>query len=106
MTDQTLTKERNFFLAGFFALVAIGAVFRLGALSEPPDAVENVQRLGAVLTLLAKLVFVYLVFRLSLFESNGMIGDNTDGGRIREIKLLHQFPKAHHILSEDAVYRR
>lgn len=67
MTDEVLTRERNFFLAGFFTLAGIGVIFRLVALSTPPDAVEGVQGLGAVLTLVAKAVFVYLVFRLSRF---------------------------------------
>lgn len=67
MTNETLTKERNFFLTGFFTLVAIGVVFRLLELSTSPDAVEGVQGLGAILTLVVKVVFIYLVFRLSRF---------------------------------------
>ncbi len=67
MTDQALAKERNFFLAGFLVLVGVGVVFRLLALSTPPPADEGLQGLGAILTLVAKAVFVYLVFRLSRF---------------------------------------
>jgi hypothetical protein len=67
LTDQTLSKERNYFLAGFFIQVGIGVVFRLCALSAPPESVEGVQGLGAVLTVVAKAVFVYLVLRLSRF---------------------------------------
>jgi hypothetical protein len=67
LTNQALTREQNFFLAGFFALVGIGVGFRLAASSTPPDALEGVQNLGAVLSFVAKGVFVYLVFRLSRF---------------------------------------
>ena len=67
MTDQALTTERNFFLAGFFALAGIGVVFRFVALSTPPVALEDVQSLGVALSLVAKGVFIYLVFRLSRF---------------------------------------
>ena len=70
MTDQALTRERNFFLAGFLALVGVGVVFRLAALSTPPDALQGVHDLGVVLSLVAKGVFVYLVFRLSRFLSH------------------------------------
>lgn len=68
MNGQTLTKERNYFLTGCLALVLVGSVSRLLLLqSTPPDAAQDVQNAGAGLTLLAKLVFVYLVFRLSRF---------------------------------------
>ena len=67
MTDQALTKERNFFLVGFIVLAGVGVVFRLIALSTPPASLEVVQTLGVTLTLVAKAIFIYLVFRLSRF---------------------------------------
>jgi hypothetical protein len=67
LTDQALRKERVSFLVGFFAIVGIGVVFELVAMATPPDLLEGVQSLGAVLSLVARAVFVYLVFRLSRF---------------------------------------
>ena len=67
LSNETLTKERNFFLTGFLILVLIGVFFRLNSLSVSPDALETYQGIGAIGTLGAKAILVYLVFRLSRF---------------------------------------
>jgi len=67
LSNETLTKERNFFLKGFFILVLIGVFFRLFSLDVSPDDLETYQGIGAILTLGAKAIIVYLVFRLSRF---------------------------------------
>ena len=67
MTEETLTKERNYFLAGFLALVGSAIAIRLWA-SQASDY-EIRQHADALLLaqLAAKGLFVYLVFRLSRF---------------------------------------
>ncbi len=67
MTNGALTKERNFFLAGFFAMFGFGLLFRvLVAWLTPPND-ETALALAGVLTLITKGGFVYLTFRLSRF---------------------------------------
>lgn len=70
MTNEALTKERNFFLIGFFVLLGIGIVFRLLPLAAPPGSLQEIRTLGMILTLFAKGFFIYLVFRLSRFLSH------------------------------------
>jgi hypothetical protein len=67
MTNEGLTKERNFFLIGFFILVAINLLLRLLTLAAPPQTMEKIVSIGMILTVFAKGFFVYLVFRLSRF---------------------------------------
>lgn len=70
MSNTDLTTERNIFLGGFFALAGVGIVFRLVGLSLPEGPSEGLWTLAAILTLMAKGIFVYLVFRLSSFLEN------------------------------------
>jgi hypothetical protein len=64
LTNESLTRERNLFLVGFFVLVVIGLIFRVGFTLSP---LEGVSEVAALLTLIAKGVLTYLVFRLSRF---------------------------------------
>lgn len=61
MTDEALTGERNLFLGTAAALVVPGIPFRIFWASMTPAA----QDIAVLMTIVAKLVFVCLVFRLS-----------------------------------------
>jgi len=67
LSNEIITKERNIYLVGFLLLVVIGVFFKLLALGGSPDAIENIQGIGAIGTLVGKGIFVYLAFRLSRF---------------------------------------
>jgi hypothetical protein len=67
MTDQSLTKERNYFLAGFFALVGSAIVIRLWAAQASDYEIRQCADALPLAQLAAKALFVYLVFRMSRF---------------------------------------
>jgi|GEM_PF-1222814 len=66
-SDRALSKERNFFLLGFFTLVGVNLSFRLISVLAAAETQEDLLGLGVILTLFFKGIFIYLVFRLSRY---------------------------------------
>ncbi len=67
MTDDSLTRERNYFLGGFIALLGCTVLIRLWAQQATVREIREYADTLLLVQLLAKGLFVYLVFRLSRF---------------------------------------
>jgi hypothetical protein len=67
MTEQSLTRERNYFLGGFFALAGSAIVIRLWTTQATGYEIRQYADTLLLAQLAAKALFVYLVFRLSRF---------------------------------------
>lgn len=67
MTREELTKERNIFI-GIFILVALFALlFRTLTVTGIIEFTKEVELFAEIMTLLSKVVFIYIVYRLSRF---------------------------------------
>jgi len=67
LAHQRLTRERNVFLFGFLGMVVLNLIFRISFSFMDPYFAEQLLGFAAVMTLVCKTAFVYLVFRLSRF---------------------------------------
>ena len=71
ITNETLTEERQLFVYGFIVLVLIGIVLNNVDLSmfsiDTQEEIDKAVMFFAGATILGKIIFIYLVFRLSRF---------------------------------------
>jgi|SaaInlV_200m_DNA_2_1039689.scaffolds.fasta_scaffold32699_3 hypothetical protein len=74
ITNETLTEERQLFVYGFIVLVIIGIILNNVNLSlfsiDTQEEIDKAVMFFVAAIALGKIIFIYLVFRLSRFLEN------------------------------------
>jgi len=67
--DKALTRERNIFVAGFVIMTCLSMFLAARLSSAPPESWQSVRAVLLLPDFVAKVSFIYLVYRLSRFLS-------------------------------------